>query len=104
MPALKSKTSLKSSKSKSPKKSTSRYGKKNKLNETNTSRLSQKSVETGDAAELAIGFSASYAHIGVNKAYDSQEDPGSPNSRPKTTEHADKPRKLPSVASRSIAQ
>jgi hypothetical protein len=39
LPSLKSKTSLKSGKSKSPKKSTSRYGKK-KLNETNTSRLS----------------------------------------------------------------
>ena len=61
----KSKTTVRSSKSPSKsKKSTGRYGSKGR---GNTSRLSQKSVETGADAneEQNIGFSASYAHIGV---------------------------------------
>lgn len=69
-----------------------RYAKKR----SSKSQNSQKSVDTGDAQSSKIGFAHSMIGGMTNKC-GSQEDPGSPTSRPKTTENADKPRKLPSV-------
>lgn len=85
------------------KKSASRYSKKR----TNSrSRSPHGSVVTGDEGESVqnIGFTASYGDIAPKKHLDAQTDqPESPSSRPKTTEHADKPRKIPNISSRSIA-